>query len=138
MIATPMLTFSLWSGDNPTTVDPDLLSETLLMPGDEETLFAWDVSAENLFFGVGELFTFGLSSASFSYVFAADNESAMEPSSGYAGGELFDFLGPHATISDISFRTYVDSVAVAPVPLPPALLFLSTGIATLLFRRRVS
>jgi hypothetical protein len=35
MIAAPMLTFSLWSGGNPTTVVPDLLSETLLMPGDE-------------------------------------------------------------------------------------------------------
>jgi hypothetical protein len=78
-----------------------------------------------------------LSGASFFYVFAADNESIVDPSSGYSDGDLFDLLGPHATILDIAFRTYVDSAAVAPVPLPPAVLFLGTGIATLLFRRRV-
>ena len=117
----------MFAGGNPTT-GPALFSQQLsIIPTDldEPRLFTWDLTTADLFFEVGEVFTFGLTAEQAGYIIAGNDPP------GYPGGELFrnGSALPISETNDMAFITYV------PEPAPLLLVALAL-VAALSFRRR--
>lgn len=119
----PLLEFSIIEGGNP-PVGSVLFTEQLDL-GDVkfDDLITWDLTGANLFFNVGDQFTFAFTSADDSGFDIAGNDPP-----GYDGGELFrnGIALPDNEINDIAFITYVDPDSVVPVP--PAIWLFGSGL----------
>lgn len=123
--------FSVFDGGNPPAGSP-LFSQQLTITRadfDEEELYTWDVSSANLFFDVGDIFTFALSTQEDGYRLSGNDPYGNHP--GYVGGELFKNGIPSTEPKDMAFITYV-----VPVPVPAAVWLLGGGLIGLVGLRR--
>jgi hypothetical protein len=77
---------------------------------DGQNVFTWDVSSANLFFDVGDRFTFRLRALQPGFAIAGNDPP------GYPGGELFrnGAALPLSAVNDIAFITIVDSAGGSP------------------------
>ena len=96
--------FSLLGGGSPPD-GPVLYSEEVFIgldDVDDDSVYMWDVTDANLFFGANDAFTFVLSAEEFGFNIAGNH------SPGYDFGDLFkNGSGPVAEPSDIAFISYV-------------------------------
>ena len=114
----PLLSFSIVDGGNPpvgSTLFTEQLNLGVVAPSD---IITWDLTGENLFFTVGDRFTFVIRSSDDSGFYIAGNDPP-----GYDGGELFrnGVALPDDEVNDIAFITLVDTdpVSSIPEPMPP-------------------
>jgi hypothetical protein len=103
----PPLSFSIVDGGNPPVGDVlygELLELGELTPG---ALISWDLTEANLFFDIGDQFTFVFRTANNSIF----GDIAGNDPPGYDGGELFlnGVALPADAVNDIAFITYVDT-----------------------------
>ena len=120
----PSLTLSIYSGGNPVSGTP-LVTEMLSLTNsdlDPTKLYRWDVSAAELIFSNGDVFSFGFLASATGFQIAGNDGP------GYDRGNLFK-NGSLSTSNprDIGFRTYVDS-DINAVPVPAAIWLFGTAL----------
>ena len=107
----PTIDFSVYSGANPVS-GTSLFSNTysfLLSDFTTQGLYTFNLLAGNLFFGVGDVFTFTFQASSTGFSWAGNDVP------GYSGGDLY-VNGVLSAPFDIAFISYV-----TPIPLPAGL-----------------
>ena len=131
----PLLDFSIIDGGNPPV--GELLYEEILNLGDvaDADLITWDLTAANLFFDVGDQFSFVLRTVEDAQFTIAGNDPP-----GYDGGELYldgEPL-PEDETNDIAFITFVDpDGGVTPVDEPLTFPLMLMGLVAIGVIRRI-
>jgi hypothetical protein len=109
---TPILTLSIADGDNPVSGNV-LFSEDLDLSTADPSLsmLTWDLRKADIFFDIGDVFSFGLQADGVGYRIEGNNDP------GYEGGTLYKNREMLAD-SDIAFTTYVEPPEEPPTNWP--------------------